>query len=293
MPIPQKLVIPVFLLFLFAGAMVLGPLLYGALQGVFPIPFHRAMNRAIMVSAVIGLILFWSRISLRSLWPWTSQAWKDVALGYFMAFVSAQAMLGLVLFADGFTAEELTSAQIGKKVGAALLAALLVPVAEETIFRGFLQGELTKSFGWRAGWIATAVIFMLSHFIKISSTIDSQPVYWWSGATALGAAFQPILQGEFLSLKGLNLLLLGLLLGGIFLRTGTLWLCAALHSGWILVNLLFTDLTKPAENRTFMSNSGDILSHPVTSLVFIMLGFWLWRYYRNPSIVPENGAESR
>ena len=133
---------------------------------------------------------------------------------------------------------------------------------------------------------------------------------------ALGAAFGTL--GESMMAHGnigkaINLFLVGLILGGAFLRAGTLWLNAGLHGGWIFGLLLFTGLTRsdgsgepgvlgvsavPQIHRPFFWYwippwyGNDILSNPLTTLVLLLTGLWLWRFYRHPSIVPEDGPGS-
>jgi membrane protease YdiL (CAAX protease family) len=286
MPLPGKYILPVFFLTLFVGAMILGPLLYFGLAAVWPIPFHRAMDRALLISAVAALGLFGSRIPLGKLWPWNGDAWKQLLLGYFIAAVSIQAMLGAYLALAGFTSAHLSGGKIAERVLLAVVAALLAPPLEETVFRGFIQRELVRGLGWRGGLILAAAIFMLAHFLKIPVELDHEPVHLWSGATALGAAFLPMLHGEFLCGRGLNLFLIGLILGGVFLRSGSLWMNAGLHSGWIFGLLLFTGLTRPVEPPYVSYFGGDILSSLATTLVLLLLGLWLWRFYRHPSISP-------
>ena len=93
MSLPPKYLLPVFFLVLLAGATILGPILYFGLTFVYPTPFHRAMDRALLISAVVALGLAWSRIPLGKLWPRNGDAWKDVLLGVFIAAVAAQAMI--------------------------------------------------------------------------------------------------------------------------------------------------------------------------------------------------------
>jgi membrane protease YdiL (CAAX protease family) len=287
MPLPGKYILPVFFLTLFLGAMILGPLLYFGLAVVWPTAFHRAMDRALLISAVAALGLFWSRIPLAKLWPLNGDAWKQLLLGYFIAAVSIQAMIGFDLAFSGFTSAHLSGSKVAGRVLLAVVAALLAPPLEETVFRGFIQRELVQGLGWRRGWLLAAAIFMLAHFVKIPVELDRQPVHLWSGATALGAAFLPVLQGDFLCGRGVNLFLIGLILGGIFLRSGTLWMNAGLHSGWILGLLLFSGLTRPLMSPYFeVLGNGDILSNPLTTLVLLLLGIWLWRFYRHPSDSP-------
>ena len=153
MVLPGKYILPVFFLTLFLGAMILGPLLYYALEVVWPTPFHRVMDRALLISAVAALGLFWSRIPLAKLWPWNGDAWKQLLLGYFIAAVSIQAMFGAYLALVGFESAHMSAGKIAGRVLLALVAALLVPPLEETVFRGFIQRELVQGLGWRAGGV--------------------------------------------------------------------------------------------------------------------------------------------
>jgi len=239
---------------------------------------------------LIAIVLIGSRLPLKELWPWNSDAWKQLLLGYAVALVVAQAIIGFVLAGVGFTSAHPTASETINHILLALVAALLVPPLEETIFRGFLQRELIGFLGWRVGWISTAAIFMLSHFLKVPTDLDHQAVYPWSGITAVGSAFLSIIHGEFLCGRGLNLFLLGLILGGIMLRNTTLWLNAGLHSGLILAVFLFTGFAHLTEPPRVSWLGGDILSSPITSMVFVLLGLWIWRFYRHPSVLPENGS---
>jgi membrane protease YdiL (CAAX protease family) len=292
MPLPGKYILPLFFLTLFLGAMILGPLLYFGLAVVWPVPFHRAMDRALLISAVAALGLFWSRIPLATLWPWNGEAWKQWLLGFFIAAVSIQAMMGFDLALSGFTSAHLSGSKIAGRVLLAVVAALIAPPLEETVFRGFIQRELVQGLGWRAGWILAAAIFMLAHFLKIPVELDHHPVHLWSGVTAVGAAFLPVVHGEFLCGRGLNLFLIGLILGGVFLRSGSLWTNAGLHGGWILGLLLFSGFTRRVEPPYISYFGGDILSSLATTLVLLLLGIWLWRFYRHPSVLPESGANA-
>jgi membrane protease YdiL (CAAX protease family) len=295
MPSSRKFVLPLFLLTIFVGAMILGPLIYFAMSVAWPIPFHRAMDRALLISAVAALGLFWSRIPLAELWPWNDRAWKGLLVGLFIAAVSIQAMIGFNLALAGFTSAHLSAGQAIARILMALVAALIVPPLEETVFRGFVQRELAGGLGWRAGWILAAGIFMLAHFLKSPGELDHEPVRLWSGITALGAAFVHFGQNLFAPEnvgKEVNLLLVGLILGGVYLRSSTLWPNAGLHGGWIFGLLIFTGFTRPIDPPCVAGFSGDILSSLSTTMVLLLLGTWIWRFYRHPSIAPEDGPQT-
>jgi membrane protease YdiL (CAAX protease family) len=246
------------------------------------------MDRALLFSALAALGFAWPRLDLRA-W-WRGDAWKHALLGLGIALVSSQLILGLDAALAGLTWAPVTPHDAHRLIFTAIVAALLVPLAEETLFRGFIQTELVRGMGPRCGCFFGALIFMLAHFIKVPVEFDHAPVHAWSGATALGAAFLPVLHGDFLGGRGLNLLLIGLLLGGAFLRSGTLWLNYGLHGGWILVLLLVSGLTRPTVKDSFWS--GDLLSTPLTTAVLVLLGFWLWLFYLRPLPEPAPGANA-
>jgi membrane protease YdiL (CAAX protease family) len=278
----------VFFAAIVGGSIVLGPVIYYAMQPIWPaFPFHRAMDRALLVSALAALGLFWSRIELGKLWPRDAGAGQQVLLGLALAFVAVQALIGFDLAAAGF--HSAGDGKVGLRVLLALVAAVIVAPAEETIFRGFLQTELTRGLGWRAGWILGAAIYALAHFLN-TSALDKMPVHGWSGATAWPVMFAQAgtdLASPENAVKALNLFLLGLVLGGLYLRAGSLWVNAGLHGGVIFGLLLFTGLTRPDEPPRVAWLGGTIVSSFLTTVVILALGLWIWRYYRHPSIVPE------
>jgi len=287
---PRKLVLPVFFAVIVLGAMVLGPVIFFAMQPIWPaFPFHRAMDRALLVSALLALALCGPRIEWRRLWPWNGEAWKQALLGLLMAIVAFQALMGFDLAAAGFHGAGLSAGKIWARVAMALVAAAIVAPVEETIFRGFLQREFTRGLGWRGGWILAALVYALAHFLT-TSALDKETLHWWSGVTAWPAMFAQAgtdLTSPENAVKALNLFLLGLVLGGLFLRAESLWANAGLHAGLIFGLLLFTGLTQPDEPPRVAWLGGNILSSFVTSVVILLLGVWIWRFYRHPSIVPE------
>lgn len=292
---PDKLVLPVFFAVIVAGGALLAPIVYFLLQPVWPgFPFHRAMDRALLVSALAAMVLFRSRLEFRQLWPWNAHAWRQALLGLLIAVVAIQALLGFDLAAAGFHSAGLTAGQVWSRIATALVAAILVAPAEETVFRGFLQREFSRGLGWRGGWIIGAAVYALAHFLN-TSELDKMPVHWWSGAAAWPAMFSQAaasLGSLENAARALNLFLLGLVFGGLFLRAGTLWVNAGLHAGLIFGILLFTGLTRPDEPPRVAWLGGNIVSSLVTTAVILALGLWLWRYYRHPSIQPESVSSS-
>ena len=287
-PLPASAIIPIFLLIAFAGPVVLGPLLYEALRP-FHIPFHRAMNRALLISALLALVLFRRRLDLRAWWPFDRAAWRQLALGWFVAAVSGQLMIGIYLAATGFHSAHVSPTHT---LIVAATAALIVPIFEETIFRGFLVGALRAAMGARIAWLLAALIYALAHFLKVPSDFRADPVGLETGAAGMIAAFAQLGTGDFVSGRGPNLFIVGLILGGVFLRVGRLWMCAGLHSGWIFVLMTFTGLTRPDKPLRNPWLGSDLLASPVTTAVLIATGLFLWRYYppRDDEAVGQAGS---
>ena len=277
MTLPRRYVLPVFLLIVFAGPVILGPILNLALEP-FGIPFHRSMSRALLLSALAALILFRRQLQLGRWWARDPFTLRRIAFGYLLSMVSSILMIGLYRATCGFHTAHIPSTRAALSIAMALLACLIVPILEETIFRGFLVTMLVETLKKWGGWILAAFIYALAHFLRVPADADGHGA--WSGARGVAAIFVHLGSGEFFGGRGLNLFLVGLILGGIFLRTGTLWVNAGLHSGWIFILMTFSALTRPDEPPRISSLGGDLLSSPLTSTVLVVLGLWLWRFYR-------------
>jgi membrane protease YdiL (CAAX protease family) len=287
MTVPTRYVLPVFLLIVFLGPVVLAPILGFALEP-FGIPFHRVMSRAFLISAFAAIILFRRHLKIDSWWPRSRIALRQVRFGLLIAIVSSTIMIGLYFVFCGFDQAHLSFGRATLSILTAVVACMIVPLLEETLFRGFLITILSETTGRRVGLFLAALIFALAHFLRIPPENSGQHVHYWSGVTGVISALGQLGHGDFLCDRGLNLFLVGLILGGIFLRTGTLWVNAALHGGWIIILMSFTALTRPLTPPHVSWLGGDILSSPLTSLVLVQLGLWVWRFYQ----MPREGSRS-
>jgi len=109
-----------------------------------------SLQRA-MILAAIGLAVFIAALALRGQ-PLRSLGWGRAGLGAALRMGLGVAIMIIFLrgkgtaVIDGLTGEE----------GTALLFWLGLALAEETIFRGYLQPRLTSLLGDRWGWLAAA-----------------------------------------------------------------------------------------------------------------------------------------
>ncbi|MDE1171362.1 MAG: CPBP family intramembrane metalloprotease [Verrucomicrobium sp.] len=259
--------------FVFLGAALLSPPLYWLGHGWIAHPFHRYVDRALMLAALAGLFLFRKPLGLASapalgLGP-SPRRGKDWLGGLEIGLLSALLFAALAVAAGGrgWTPQPPLPFLCGL-AGVALGAAVLAFV-EEVLFRGVIQGTLVRAWGGVPGLLAGAALFALFHFIKVPATFAPQPVTWASGFAAVGHAFEPLgaLAQPNMAFRFATLLAVGLVLGAAYLRTGRLWLSMGLHAGWIVGAKASQALTAGWPGHWA---GGSFLENPV-SLVLLFL----------------------
>jgi membrane protease YdiL (CAAX protease family) len=195
----------------------LPPLMYAVANPWLPdMPFAKYASRALLVGAVLALgPVMWrqwrltlARTSARN-GDGTSKAVVDVAVpnarrsavqlalsplaGGFLFGVLSLAALCAAHIAAG--AREWSGGLLVQTAINAMVTGWLISVAEELVFRGGLQTLFIRIAGGPAGWIATALLFALAHFLK-PGEFAPQEVTWLSGFEALGWAAAPLAQAD-------------------------------------------------------------------------------------------------
>jgi len=182
-----------------------------------------AANRPLLTA--IGLVIFeglriapvglLAVVKARGSWQAVGFRGFDARLGcvlpvvyLFIAF-SLSAIWGLVIRLMGWPTQQTIAPLFGDDLAALLIgfaaACIVAPIAEETFFRGFIIGGLRKRFGAVGALLISAVFFALLH-----PPLTIFPV--------IGA--------------------LGLLLGFLFLQTGSLWPGIFLHATFNTIGFL-------------------------------------------------------
>jgi membrane protease YdiL (CAAX protease family) len=95
---------------------------------------------------------------------------------------------------------------------------------EEVVFRGYLQSRLTQRYGAVSAIVIVAVLFA---FLHPFSNVDNSLFYL---ATAI---------------------LVGILFGTVFARTGSLWMGIALHAVWNYLQIAIIAFRNSADERFF------------------------------------------
>lgn len=104
--------------------------------------------------------------------------WQDFFLGV-VGIIPLLVLLGVVMKVSWPTFSRIRQfllKEIGAQIASCawydlLAIAILAGVAEEILFRGFLQVKMEMTFGWTGGWILSNVLFGLLHFVSLGYAI--------------------------------------------------------------------------------------------------------------------------
>ena len=162
-----------------------------------------------------------------------------------------------------------------------VLAAIFVPLIEETFFRGIVLGILLRSGRRYLSIAATSGIFALVHFLKAPEK-GLATVTWRSGFESLANSFSQFAQPLFVVAAFATLFLIGWILAESRLRTRSLWLPLGLHAGWIFASGCFNALARrqmtlgPWLGKNLLVG---IIPLAVVAMTWLIIHFW-FKYAR-------------
>lgn len=235
----------IYLFVVFLGGALLAPQLYFLVQMAafdFPglkkladNPFHRFVNRSLLILAVVGL---WPLLRSLGIKSWRDlglgngrEMWGDLGLGGVLGFVSFAVAAGVCLLATERDMVARDASVLGQILVQALFSALFVSVLEEIVFRGAIFGGLRRAMSWKSALVGSSFIYALVHFF--STPRNPAEITWGSGIVILGQMLKGFTEFQSLIPALLNLVVAGMILGLAFEKTGKLYLCIGLHAGWI------------------------------------------------------------
>lgn len=272
--------------FVFVGGALLAPWLYWLTAGLaarWPVfaklasnPFHRFVDRALLGMALLGLwpllracqMLHWRALGLDG----RGRLLPGVVFGFLLGFGSLACVCLLAISMGGRSFNPApSSAQVVRHVFSAALAAIIVSILEEFIFRGTLFGILRKVQSWPKALVMSSAVYALVHFIQ--NTGSPGPVDWLSGLALLLKMFQ---SGPPFIPAVLTLFTAGAILALAYQRTGALFFSMGLHSGWIfwLKSYGFLTTKTPGSNPAIWGTDTLIdgwLALPILGCVFCIV----------------------
>jgi hypothetical protein len=233
----------IYLVVVFIGGALLAPWLYWLAQTtahwlphVAGTPFHRFVDRSLLLLALIGL---WPLMRSLGATSWAEAGlvppngqWKQFSGGLLFGFASLAVVAGIALGSGNRVfVQGLATHKIVGTLFKAIATAASVATLEEILFRGGIFGGLRRIFYWPVALMMSSLVYALVHFLQRTEWTGA--VGWNSGLILLPrmlggfADFYTLVPGFF------SLTLAGILLGVAYQRTGNLYFSIGLHAGWI------------------------------------------------------------
>lgn len=245
-----------YIIGVFAVGALLAPWLFHCVQwaaGEFPAlkslasqPFHRYVNRSLLVVALVALWPLLRALGIadrRALgFVSLSTARRSLGLGLALGFGSLLLAAALMALADvrGFNSS-LAAPVLLKLLVTATLSALTVALLEEFLFRGVVFGALRRVWPLWPALLASSALYSAVHFL--ARVAHTGPVEWTSGLALLPGMLGGLSVFETLVPAALTLVLGGVALGLAYQRTGNLWFAIGLHAGWVFWLKVFKTVT--------------------------------------------------
>ncbi len=243
------------LLLYLAGVILLGALLapplfwlgqaviaHGFLPSLAKFDFESYFHRALLIAAAA---LLWPLFRVLRVRRWrdlalekNSRAGADLGMGFAIAAIPLLCC-GAVIIALHIYSQR--GGFLWHKMPDVLVAASIVPILEELLFRGFILGVLLRSFSRLGALLLTSALFSIVHFLKAPTTTSpNDAVRWFSGFDSIAHSFGQFSDPMLLTGGFLTLFAIGCILADARLRTASLWLPIGLHAGWIFANGTFS-----------------------------------------------------
>ena len=232
--------------------------------------------------ALLGCIFFvLKRLDLRgaAAWGWQVPAAtgrRQFACGVALGFLSMLPVSwAMVCLGVRPLLETLDGAVLRSAVLAGVGSGLVVGLLEETLFRGLIQGAVTRQGSQRAvGVVAVAVLFASLHFLA-NTRIPHDAVTPWSGLELLRGTFSAFAQPSQMIDAFLALFGVGLLTGMAREWTGNILFAAGLHAGWVFVMRATIGVTRLATEspNAWMLSQHDGYTGWLVAFFIVIFGF--------------------
>jgi membrane protease YdiL (CAAX protease family) len=234
------------------GALIAPPIFWSgqwlAAHGVLPalarFDFEAYFHRAIVLAALVFLfptIRFMQIRSAKDLGLIQNRhRLRDSGRGFLLAAIPLLCFGGLLLALGTYS---LRASISWAALGRIVLTAVVVPLIEEPLFRGFFLGVLLRSCRPAVATVLSAAIFSIVHFLKAPNETTMSPA-WYSGFVSISHSLSQFSDPMMLAAGFATLFLIGCILADARIRTGSLWLPIGLHSGWIFASGAFNKIAQ-------------------------------------------------
>ena len=211
-------------------------------------PVHRVMNRLAMLFALIGLIVLTRRLRLshRSALGYglpRGAFLRQLGLGWVAGVALMLPLVALLLAFDVRQIKPGLDGDLPPMILEGLISGLVVAFIEETFFRGVLFTAVARTSGARAAIIAPSILYAALHFLGGKLRVPPEDVSWEHGFHVLSRLFERYAQPLAFIDSFLALVMLGVLLAFVRLRTGSIAACIGLHAAGVCTIFVLRDTT--------------------------------------------------
>lgn len=276
----------------FLGGGLLAPWLYWLVQasgdslaGLADKPFHRYVNRAMLVLALAGMWPLLRAFGARSPREFglvhPAGEWGRLLSGFALGLATLAVVAGASLaFGARVPDTGLTSAEVTRKLLTGALTAVSVSLIEEMLFRGAIFGAFCKVTHWINALLISSAIYAILHFLESAKQVGE--VHWYSGLALLPRMLRGFADLERVVPGFFNLTLAGAMLAFAYHRTGTLYFSIGLHAGWIFWLRVYGALTDTAGETGRWFWGGERMTDGWLALPILALALW-WLHQRWPA----------
>ena len=269
---------------------ILAPLLFwsaqllaahGVLTFLTHYNFESFFHRALLITALVLLWPLVRSLHLRSFRDLQLEknphGLCDVVAGLLLAGLPLSSAGIVLILAKIFL---LKTAIPWSSVGAITAAAAVVPLIEETFFRGLILGILSRDLRVPVATFLSSFLFAIVHFLKAPNR-TSELVTWYSGFKSIAHSFGQFADPIMVLAAFATLFLLGWILADARLRTRSLWLSIGLHSGWIFVSGIVVKMTKRPEILPWLGRNLLVGLVPLGLALISWILMFVWLRYEN------------
>ena len=263
---------------LLLAALAGGAFLWGLVYAIWPlpVPHHKLVKYGALLVAVVVLVLWARRRVTRDALGLGGGIESLLVQGLIAFSLTAALLIPLWLFLLEMNARFLDpwmwSLELSTKLAGYLIAALAVATVEELYFRGLL---LSRVSGYWLPLTTSALFFAGIHFLN--PTPDPGLADQWNGGWLLLANATLDMPEQWLEqLPRLSLLLLiGLGLGLVRLRTGSLAFCIGAHAAMVFSLKSFQFFTYPGPfGPAWLGTDASGGWTGVAWMAILVLGLW-------------------
>ncbi len=173
----------------------------------------------------------------------------------------------------------LSLSKILHELSLAVIVAVVVGTLEETLFRGFMFGALSKYAAPLYAMALTALYYAALHFMRSNMSIPAAELDWTSGLIVMLDAFRQVINPQNIDA------FVALFLASIFLTCvrffipNSLAYCIGLHAGWVFTIKLakaFTELHPAAEWGALVSRYDGLIGYLSSAWLAILIVVFVW-----------------